>query len=134
MQTNSKPQQKTILCIDDDDDDSDLIRDIIHDVDTSIHVLRASNGEEALTLLQADGLLPSLILLDINMPVMGGKETLKRLKEHQLYHNIPVIVFTTSSNPTDEAFFKTFNVKVYTKPDKFQLMIEKVRMFLEYCN
>lgn len=130
MQTTHTPQQKVILCIDDDDDDSDLITTIIRDVDHTIHVLQASNGEEALQLLSSNEMIPSLILLDINMPVMGGKETLKRLKEHEQYQSIPVVVFTTSSNPSDEVFFNRYGVKVHTKPDKFQLMIEKIRQFL----
>ena len=75
----------------------------------------------------------TLLLLDINMPVMSGKETLKRLKQDQGYSNIPVVVFTTSSNPSDEAFFSQFGVPVHTKPDKFHTMVSKVKTFLNLC-
>ena len=129
----NKIKHKTILCVDDDDDDRDLIDGVIKEIDDSYKVLKASNGEEALGLLSSAEALPCLILLDINMPVMSGKETLKRLKQDQGYSNIPVVVFTTSSNPSDEAFFSQFGVPVHTKPDKFHTMVSKVKTFLNVC-
>lgn len=133
MQTIKNPQQRTILCIDDDEDDRELIDSVIQELNEKYMVLKASNGEEALQLLEKQEKPPCLILLDINMPVMGGKETLKKLKSSEGYSRIPVIVFTTSSNPSDEAFFSEFGVPVHTKPDKFQTMISKVQGFLHYC-
>lgn len=125
---------KTILCVDDDDDDLDLICGVIKEVDESVNVLKATNGEEAFQMLRKAEALPCLILLDINMPVMGGKETLKKLREEKDYSKIQVVVFTTSSNPADEVFFSQFGVPVHTKPDKFQTMVSKVKTFLDLCN
>lgn len=134
MQTNSQPQQRTILCIDDDDDDRELINGVIKEVDSSYDVLTASSGEEALRLLEKVEKLPNLILLDINMPGMGGKETLRKIKESNKLSSVPVVVFTTSTNPSDVAFFSNFGVSVHTKPDRFQTMIKTVGKFLsEYA-
>lgn len=134
MQTNSQPQQRTILCVDDDDDDRELINGVIKEVDSSCNVLTAATGEEALFLLNRVEKLPNLILLDINMPGMGGKETLKKIKESEKLASVPVVVFTTSTNPADAAFFSAFGVKVKTKPDRFQLMKQTVQGFLEECS
>jgi len=134
MQTKFTPQQKIILCVDDDEDDRDLINDVINEVDDSCRVLQAATGEEAIQLLNKDEMLPNLILLDINMPGMGGKETLKKIKQSDKLSTIPVIVFTTSTNPADISFFADFGVRVQTKPDRFQTMIQSVRGFLKECS
>jgi CheY-like chemotaxis protein len=134
MQTSLKPQSKTILYIDDDEDDKELIAGIIKELDDSYNVINASNGEEALRLLKQAQHLPCLVLLDINMPVMDGKETLQKIREQDHLSNIPIVVFTTSTNPADQHFFSKYGVKVHTKPDKFQSAVKEIRGFLSYCN
>lgn len=130
MQTTIQTKQRTVLCVDDDDDDREMINDVIKEVDESCLVMNAASGEEALRMLQKNEILPSLILLDINMPGMGGKETLKKIKESETLSTIPVIVFTTSTNPADAAFFSNYGVSVRTKPDRFQTMVKTVEQFL----
>ncbi len=130
MQTTIHTKQRTVLCVDDDDDDRELINDVIKEVDKSCLVLNATSGEEALRMLSKEETRPNLILLDINMPGMGGKETLKKIKASETLSTIPVIVFTTSTNPADAAFFSDFGVSVRTKPDRFQTMVKTVEQFL----
>jgi len=125
---------KNILCVDDDEDDREMIAAIIQEIDDSYIVSNAANGTEALQLLENETTLPCLIILDINMPRMGGKETLQKIKAHEILKNIPVVVFTTSTNPADKTFFAGYGVEVRTKPDKFQLVFKEVEQFLSYCS
>ena len=76
---------KIVLCVDDDPDDRDLIRNAIFHVDPSYTVAHATNGKEALQYLQraSETELPCLVILDINMPVMDGKQTLVEIKRQK---------------------------------------------------
>ena len=60
-------------------------------------LMEATNGEEAIALVQADPGEVALIILDVNMPVLDGEETLHRLKADPLTRDIPVMMLTTGS-------------------------------------
>lgn len=138
MEQQLSSDLRTVLCIDDDEDDRELVGEAIRQIGHPFKITYASNGEKALELLNTAIAttvdLPCLVLLDINMPVMGGKETLIKIKLHEQLRQLPVVVFTTSINPADKQFFAKFEVPVYTKPDKFEMVVEKVKEFLGYCN
>ena len=92
----------TFLLVDDDNDDTDLFQDVLKDIDPSLHFISAVNGQEALELLRnGNGSLPNLIFLDLNMPIMGGKQCLQELKNDDKLKGIPVIIYTTSSHSKD---------------------------------
>ena len=137
MQTQLKIANKTILCVDDDEDDRELITNIIKDLDNSFDVVNAANGEEALQLLEkavaGETDVPCLVVLDINMPIMNGKEVVKKIKQHEELNEIPLVVFTTSTSPSDKAFFKAYGIHVHTKPDNFRSIEKEVKGFLSYC-
>lgn len=108
-----------VLCVDDDADDLSFITSIIHKVEPSFHVATAGDGREALSYLQATGhtsTLPALILLDINMPRMNGKEMLASIKADKRLRGIPLVVFSTSSLPSDRLYCAHFGVHMVTKP------------------
>lgn len=71
------------------------------DMKTSIRV--AGDGQEAVDLLEdaARNYRPDIILLDLNMPRLNGHEVLARIKRHQDLKRIPVMVLTSSRDPTD---------------------------------
>ena len=81
---------KYVLVVDDDDDFRSLLVKILKDEGFSVQT--ASNGQAALT--KIEGGKPSLILLDLSMPVMDGFEVLRRLKQSEQLHSIPVIILT----------------------------------------
>lgn len=100
---------KTILCVDDDKDDLLMLREAINKSGTTYHIMEAFDGQHALELLQQmqqTGLLPCLIILDINMPRMDGKQTLLALQNDPLLAAIPVVLFSTSSGLMDQRFSK----------------------------
>ena len=129
------PNSKKVLCVDDDVDDQLIVAETIQEIDSSIEVVTAMNGVEALELLEkakAEGELPCLIIMDINMPLMDGKQTLVEIKKDQDLSTLPVVMFTTSSSQLDVAFCIQYGVEFITKPidmKGFHTTIEKLLKF-----
>ena len=96
--TITKP---VLLYAEDDQDDFDFLKDALYQVTDKYELHHSHNGAEVLSYLESADKLPCLVVLDLNMPVMNGKEVLKWLKEHDQYKNIPVMIFTTSSREED---------------------------------
>lgn len=126
----------TIFWADDDKDDLDMFRDILEDYTSNHKIIEFPNGMELLNQLytQKEGALPCLIVLDLNMPVMGGREALASLKDDTDLKHIPVAVFTTSNSPVDKSFCDRFNVEMFTKPPSFNQLQSAVARLLELCS
>lgn len=90
-----------ILNVDDDAEDREFFRDALYEIDSSITCLVAANAMEALTLLKTRQPLPDYIFLDINMPMMDGKQCLKALKSIEEFSTIPVIMYSTSTDASE---------------------------------
>jgi CheY-like chemotaxis protein len=94
------PNRPLVLCVDDDPDDQQLIQDALMALNPGLHVASVSNGEEALCFLQTakeQNNLPVPVFMDINMPLMDGKQTLANMRNDPDLQGIPVVFFTTSS-------------------------------------
>src|SRR3954454_20119000 len=118
---------KTILCVDDDKDDLLMLREAITKSGTDYHIVEAFDGQHALELLQQmqlENKLPCLIVLDINMPRMDGKQTVVALQHNNELARIPVVLFTTSSSLMDQRFSKAKNVSLFVKPFSQQSLAE----------
>lgn len=92
---------KEIMLADDDRDDTDLFCEALTEIDKSIVCHCAVNGEELLKILYSLDQNPQLVFLDMNMPIMDGRQCLKVLKSDERYKQIPVIMISTSSHQTD---------------------------------
>jgi CheY-like chemotaxis protein len=126
---------RIVLCVDDDPDDRELIRNAIFRVDPSYTVAHATNGREALQyLLRAtENELPCLVILDINMPVMDGKQALVEIKKHKKLKGLPIVVFTTSSHPADLSFCSQYGVELITKPANYNQITREAQKLLLHC-
>jgi len=92
----------SFFLIDDDPDDIMLFREVVDDLDSKIHFYSATNGREALNLLNRENFsMPSVIFLDLNMPKMDGRECLHEIRKSESLGNIPVVIYTTSSHQKD---------------------------------
>ena len=87
-----------ILNVDDDQEDRDFFCEALREIDPAITCLIAASGMEALALLENQATLPDYIFLDINMPMMDGKQCLKVLKTLPRFQSIPVIMYSTSTD------------------------------------
>jgi CheY-like chemotaxis protein len=129
--------ENTILWADDDVDDLLLMREILLKHRKSYNIVEVKNGKEALDYLQKaqeDARLPSLIILDINMPVLDGKETLSIIKRTSAFQSIPVVVFTTSSSELDKLFCKKLDTEMITKPPDYKSLEKIVLKLLKFCD
>lgn len=120
---------KVLLYIDDDPEDMELFCDAVKVIDPSYVCIGAKNGQEGLELLSR--LTPDFIFLDINMPVMDGKETLQSIQVDQRLKDLPVLILSTSSNPKEREVFRRLGARAYlTKPNTFDALCETLRDFL----
>lgn len=97
----ASPNAIKFLLVDDDSDDSFLFEEALKDLTTDVSLSVAINGFDALAKLEAERPLPDLIFLDLNMPLMDGKQLLVNLKADSTFRRIPVIMYTTSSLDRD---------------------------------
>ncbi len=103
--------------VDDDLDDTEIFQEVLSFIDPTIQCSTAENGRDALEKLSRVTFIPDLIFLDLNMPRMDGKECLRKLKENLILRNIPVIIYTTSSQSKDiEETMGAGAIKFITKP------------------
>jgi CheY-like chemotaxis protein len=106
----------TILLADDDKDDALIFQEALDEAECNATFLHANTGANVFTLLEK-GARPDIIFLDLNMPVMNGWQCLAKLKNSEPYKDIPVVMYTTSSNPRDYQVATDLNADgLITKP------------------
>jgi CheY-like chemotaxis protein len=136
---NYKPV--TILMADDDPDDRMLTQDALKEARLANTLHFVENGEELLQYLRHEGRFadvalsprPGIILLDLNMPKMDGREALQIIKNDPQLRRIPVIIMTTSK--ADQDVLKSYDLganSYVTKPVSFDELVEVVRGFGKY--
>lgn len=94
-----------ILVVDDDAEDQLILDTFFQEAGISGTVGYRENGQDALDYLDQiskDASLPRLIVLDLNMPILNGTQTLFQLKQTMRFRHIPVIIFSTSQNETEK--------------------------------
>ena len=109
-----------VIYVDDDPDDRMLFLEAFESI-PDYDLMTLVNGFELLLFLKHrnENEFPSLIVLDINMPVMNGLEALSILKSNDRYRNIPVVMFSTSAKPDDIEYCRKFNTEILIKPTKY---------------
>ncbi len=101
----------TILLVEDNDIDAMMMKRSISSLRPDIDIVRAINGQDAIAILES--LRPRLIIMDIRMPLMDGRETLAHLKGLEEFRQIPIVMMTTSDNPGDIEFCYQHNANAY---------------------
>lgn len=135
METTLAPFR--ILLVEDNPNDIEITRRALERGQVRNELTIARDGQEALDILferaQGDGALPGLILLDLNLPKVDGREVLSQIKSHPQLKRIPVIVLTTSTR--EEDIVRTYDLGVNTfisKPVRFEDFIKVVSAIQEY--
>ncbi|MBC3787035.1 response regulator [Spirosoma utsteinense] len=90
-----------VFIVDDDEDDRFLVQQVFNQQSPDSQLKTLSNGAELLETLAESVRLPNLILLDLNMPVMSGLETLERVRQNPAYESVPIVILTTSDQAID---------------------------------
>ena len=128
-----KQKQLNILLIEDDVIEVMKLNRMISTSKLKHTIVEASNGVDALEILQNKSKLPDIILLDLNMPKINGIEFLGILKADEFLRFIPIIVLTTSNNHRDVLECYKIGIAGYIiKPLKYQDYVEKIDKVLMY--
>jgi CheY-like chemotaxis protein len=126
----------TVLCVDDDEDDQLFLREVIMSQPYSFEIKEVKNGQEAMNYLKGcitKEELPCLIIMDLNMPKMDGRQTIRKIKEQADLATIPIAVFTTSSRQSDKKYFEDQGLFFITKPFDYDVFKTKVADILRHC-
>ncbi|MGZ3838087.1 MAG: response regulator [Flavisolibacter sp.] len=134
--TKSISPKNFVLYADDDTDDLELVQDAFARYANNVEVVSFMDGISVLSYLQSLSPFdpsPCLVILDVNMPVLNGKETLIKLRQLERFHSVPVVLFTTSSQPVDKNFASRYNAGFITKPLDVKQMEIITDQFIDHC-
>jgi CheY-like chemotaxis protein len=119
-----------VLYIDDDEEDVEFFVEAMKTIDAACSCVTAGNGRDGLKALEA--VTPDIIFLDINMPVLNGKETLRLLKSSTRFHAIPVFMISTSKNPDEISICTQLGAKEFIiKPNTFAELCKTLERIFE---
>jgi len=127
---------KEILLVEDNPDDVELTRLAFEEAQVANRMIVAKDGAEALDYLFARGVhagrnpaeLPSIVLLDLNLPKLDGREVLQAIRAEPATRDLPVVVLTTSAEPFDVEASYALGVNSYIqKPVDFEQFVAAVR-------
>jgi CheY-like chemotaxis protein len=132
---------KPLLLIEDSDEDFEAFRRMMRKSSLETQIYRCTNGDEALDFLNYQGDYldmtkaprPGIILLDLNLPGTDGREVLQKIKQDDKLKIIPVVIFTTSSNPKDIEICYHYGISGYVlKPIDINKLSRSVQIIIDY--
>jgi CheY-like chemotaxis protein len=122
---------RSILLIDDDEDDQEIFLVALQEVSKDIHCDTFSRGAEALDKLTRNVLHPEVIFLDLNMPVMDGRQLLSEIRKHKELMTIPIVVYSTSSDTRTIQAVKDLGAADFlTKPESVDALASQLKVLL----
>jgi len=134
--TKSATPKNIVLYADDDADDLELVKDAFTRYANNVEIITVKDGSQAMSYLQQlsqDDPTPCLIILDINMPMLNGKDVLVKLRQLDRFENVPVVLFSTSSQPQDAQFARKYDAGFITKPLDYGQMEYITEQFINHC-
>jgi len=135
--TKSLPPKSLVLYADDDRDDIELIREAFSEFAYTVELLTFEDSRKLISYLEHLPPLqptPCLIILDINMPLINGKETLSKIRQMQGFEKIPVVLFSTSTLPSEALFAKSLDAGFVTKPLHAEQIHQILHQLIEHCS
>jgi two-component system, chemotaxis family, response regulator Rcp1 len=126
------------LLVEDSPGDVRLTQEAFRDANRSIHLHVASDGVEAMAFLRKEGAhvhdpRPDIILLDLNLPKMDGREVLAHIKEDESLKTIPTVILTTSDSEADIVKCYQLQANCYlSKPvqlEEFEILVKSIGDF-----
>ena len=113
-----------ILLADDDEDDRNFFKDALQEIKVKTNVTMVNDGLELMNYLNnPDNLIPNVVFLDLNMPVMSGLDCLIEIRRNKRLRSLAIAIYSTSSSDEniEEAFVKGANIYI-KKPNDFSLL------------
>src|SRR5690348_18055109 len=127
---------KYILIGEDDIDDQEILQEVFADIDSNCELKFITNGRKLISFLEAlpPQELPSLIVLDYNMPELNGEEILRKLQNSKEFKNIPKILWSTSSVSANKTKCVELGASDFlVKPSTIEKLEEIARYMLSFC-
>ncbi len=128
-----------LLVAEDSDEDYEVLEYIMQKLDVTTPIHRCEDGEAVIEFLQmeqpisAQAPKPAVILLDLNLPGVDGRQVLTRIKQSETFQTIPVVVLTTSMNPSDIDFCYRQGANGYLiKPMEIEDLETTIRGFIGF--
>ncbi|MCX7592598.1 MAG: response regulator [Fischerella sp.] len=130
-----------LLIVEDSNEDFRILQRLMRRMAVKNPIYRCTSGDEVLDYLYQEGNYknidtaprPSVILLDLNLPGIDGRDILERLKQDKSFKEIPIIIFTTSSNPQDiELCYQKGANGYLIKPMDTQELQKTIQAFVDY--
>ncbi|MGD1804943.1 response regulator [Dapis sp. BLCC M126] len=138
---NNSQKNLSLLVVEDNEEDYVALTRIMRKLDFSYPIYHCMDGDEALDFLFNQGEYsnpeiaprPTIILIDLNLPGTDGREVIQIIKKNQQLKKIPVVVFSTSSNPQDIHICYQQGVNSYMqKPVNIKDLSRNIESFLSY--
>lgn len=135
---NKKSRLIEILLVEDNPGDADLVVEVLEDSRVRNELSIVEDGEEAMDFLYKNGKFsdsqrPDLILLDLNLPKMDGREVLEKIKSDSEFRRIPIVVLTTSKAEEDILRSYDLHANAYiAKPVDINQFINVIRIFEDF--
>ena len=125
-----------IFIVEDNEDFSFLIEKAIDCIDKDLSLKIVDNGLSALESLKRfgqEGIIPRIIMLDLNLPGLSGLDLLVEIKMIEFLKQVPVILFTTSDNPKDARVATEYGANAYiTKPHGYIALVDCLRSLFNF--
>jgi len=130
-----------ILLVEDNPADVEITRRALRESDAPVELIVVRDGREAIDYLlrqrthaaTATWRVPDLILLDLNLPRLTGREVLERLRATEEFRSVPVVILTTSKHPDDVRALYAAGANTYIeKPPDFKHFVEVLRTIRHY--
>jgi len=136
--TLGKSRPAEILLVEDNDNDVELTRESFNRSKLAVNLHHAKDGEECMAFLRKQGKYaalptPDVILLDLNMPRMDGREVLAEISSDETLRHLPVVILTTSAE--DKEILKMYKLRCSSyiiKPVDFEEFVRVIRAFADY--
>ena len=140
MEMDKIEEKHCIIVADDDTDDQFMLKEAFSSLNFDREICTVENGEELLDYLNKMGKynnailpVPKLILLDLNIPKIDGRQCLRMIKESKEFCKIPIIIFSTSNNPEDISQSYELGANSYIiKPYSYNELVEIVDVIKKY--
>lgn len=122
-----------IFLADDDLDDCQFFATALSHVYPQANLRILHNGKAMLEELSSPKLMPDIIVLDLNMPIMDGYECIRNIKRNPQLKAIPTVILTTSNNLSDTLRLKKIGADLFlTKPCSFGELLDVARKIIEF--
>lgn len=120
------------MLVDDDEDDQMIFTEVLSTTSENIGCKAFSNGNDAISFLQASHEKPGVIFLDINMPIINGFQCLAKIKKNKELSAIPVIMYSTSDDQhAKDTAMLIGATEFLTKPSDHLLLKRELQKIIE---